>query len=74
MRVLQVLDRIQGRIDSIRRVMLFFGPVSSVFDFLTFAVVIEIFHTGAEPFGAGAVTQVSRHACSRRDRFPVEEG
>ncbi|MEU0049091.1 magnesium-translocating P-type ATPase [Streptomyces sp. NPDC006309] len=37
----------------IRRFMLFFGPVSSVFDFLTFAVMIEIFHTGAALFRSG---------------------
>ncbi|MFF7753312.1 cation transporting ATPase C-terminal domain-containing protein [Streptomyces sp. NPDC007971] len=37
----------------IRRSMLFFGPVSSLFDFLTFAVMIEIFHAGAELFRSG---------------------
>ncbi|MFF1719096.1 magnesium-translocating P-type ATPase [Streptomyces sviceus] len=37
----------------IRRFMLFFGPVSSAFDFLTFAIMIEIFHTGADLFRSG---------------------
>ncbi len=37
----------------IRRFMLFFGPVSSVFDFVTFGVMLWIFHAGAPLFRTG---------------------
>lgn len=37
----------------IRRFMVFFGPLSSVFDFVTFAVMLWIFHAGAEEFRSG---------------------
>ncbi len=37
----------------IRRFMLFFGPVSSVFDFATFGVMLWIFHAGEPLFQAG---------------------
>lgn len=37
----------------IRRFMLFFGPVSSVFDFVTFGVMLWIFHAGEPLFQAG---------------------
>jgi Mg2+-importing ATPase len=37
----------------IRRFMLFFGPVSSLFDFLTFAVMIGAFHAGPALFRSG---------------------
>jgi Mg2+-importing ATPase len=37
----------------IRRFMLFFGPLSSVFDFVTFAVMLWIFHSGPEQFRTG---------------------
>lgn len=37
----------------IRRFMLVFGPVSSVFDFLTFAVMLRVFHAGAPEFRTG---------------------
>ncbi len=37
----------------IRRFMVFFGPISSVFDFLTFALMIGIFHAGPDLFRAG---------------------
>jgi Mg2+-importing ATPase len=37
----------------IRRFMLFFGPVSSVFDFVTFGVMLWIFHAGAPLFRSG---------------------
>jgi P-type Mg2+ transporter len=37
----------------IRRFMLFFGPISSIFDFATFAVMIFIFHAGAVLFRTG---------------------
>jgi len=37
----------------IRRFMLFFGPISSLFDFLTFALMLGVFHAGPELFRAG---------------------
>src|SRR5581483_1852650 len=40
-------------VDAIRRFMLSFGPLSSVFDFLTFAVLLWGFHAGAELFRTG---------------------
>jgi Mg2+-importing ATPase len=37
----------------IRRFMIFFGPLSSVFDFVTFGVMLGIFHAGAGEFRSG---------------------
>jgi Mg2+-importing ATPase len=37
----------------IRRFMLFFGPVSSVFDFATFGVMLWVFHADADLFRTG---------------------
>ena len=37
----------------IRRFMIFFGPLSSVFDFVTFGVMLWIFHAGAAEFRSG---------------------
>ncbi|MGW2161355.1 magnesium-translocating P-type ATPase [Nonomuraea sp. NPDC001699] len=37
----------------IRRFMLFFGPISSVFDFVTFAVMLGVFHAGPSLFRTG---------------------
>ena len=37
----------------IRRFMLFFGPISSLFDFLTFALMLGIFDAGPDLFRAG---------------------
>ncbi|PZS32351.1 MAG: magnesium-translocating P-type ATPase [Pseudonocardiales bacterium] len=37
----------------IRRFMVFFGPISSLFDFLTFALMLGAFHAGAALFQAG---------------------
>jgi Mg2+-importing ATPase len=37
----------------IRRFMLFFGPISSMFDFLTFAVMLNLFSAGPELFRSG---------------------
>jgi len=37
----------------IRRFMLFFGPISSLFDFGTFAVMLGVFHAGPELFRTG---------------------
>jgi len=40
-------------IATIRRFMLVFGPISSLFDFLTFAIMFGLFHAGAELFRTG---------------------
>jgi P-type Mg2+ transporter len=37
----------------IRRFMVFFGPLSSVFDFITFAVMLWVFHSGPAQFRSG---------------------
>jgi Mg2+-importing ATPase len=37
----------------IRRFMIYFGPLSSVFDFLTFAVMLWAFHAGPAQFRSG---------------------
>ncbi|BEP14148.1 magnesium-translocating P-type ATPase [Acidothermaceae bacterium B102] len=37
----------------IRRFMVFFGPISSLFDFLTFAVMLGVFNAGPALFRAG---------------------
>ena len=37
----------------IRRFMLFFGPISSVFDFITFGVMLWVFHVGPALFRSG---------------------
>ncbi len=37
----------------IRRFMFFFGPLSSVFDFVTFGVMIWVFHSGPAQFRSG---------------------
>ena len=37
----------------IRRFMIFFGPLSSVFDFMTFAVMLWVFHSGPAEFRSG---------------------
>jgi Mg2+-importing ATPase len=37
----------------IRRFMLFFGPVSSLFDFATFGVMLWVFHSGPAQFRSG---------------------
>lgn len=37
----------------IRRFMLFFGPISSVFDFITFAVLLGVLHAGPAEFRTG---------------------
>lgn len=40
-------------IDSIRRFMLLFGPISSLFDYITFAVLLLGFHLAAPAFHTG---------------------
>ncbi|HVV69262.1 MAG TPA: magnesium-translocating P-type ATPase [Gammaproteobacteria bacterium] len=40
-------------IDIIRRFMLYIGPISSIFDFLTFFVMLSVFHASAVLFHTG---------------------
>jgi P-type Mg2+ transporter len=43
----------QWDISLIRRFMAFFGPISSIYDFLTFAVMLRVFHAGPVLFRSG---------------------
>jgi Mg2+-importing ATPase len=43
----------QWDIGLIRRFMAFFGPISSAYDFLTFAVMLRLFHAGSTLFRSG---------------------
>jgi Mg2+-importing ATPase len=43
----------QWDIGFIRRFMSFFGPISSIYDFLTFFVMLHFFHAGATLFRSG---------------------
>ena len=43
----------QWDIGLIRRFMAFFGPISSIYDFLTFAVMLRVFHAGSVLFRSG---------------------
>jgi P-type Mg2+ transporter len=59
----------------IRRFMIFFGPLSSVFDFVTFAVMLWVFHAGAAEFRSGwfvesLATQTLVIFAIRTRRFP----
>jgi len=49
----QLLAPSHWDIGFIRRFMLFFGPLSSLFDFLTFALMLGAFHAGPSLFRAG---------------------
>ena len=54
----QVDDELLARpehwnIGFIRRFMIFFGPISSIYDFLTFAVMLWVFHAHAPLFRSG---------------------
>ncbi len=40
-------------ISFIRRFMIFFGPISSMFDFLTFAILLNVFDAGPDLFRSG---------------------
>jgi Mg2+-importing ATPase len=40
-------------IDRVRRFMVSIGPISSIFDFLTFFVLLHVFHAGPEAFRTG---------------------
>ena len=49
----QVARPARWDVSFIRRFMLFFGPISSVFDFLTFGVMLWGFHAGPALFRSG---------------------
>jgi Mg2+-importing ATPase len=49
----QVAQPTRWDVSFIRRFMLFFGPISSVFDFLTFGVMLWVFHAGPALFRSG---------------------
>ncbi len=49
----QVLAPSHWDIGFVRRFMLFFGPISSMFDFLTFGVMLGVFHAGPDLFRSG---------------------
>jgi P-type Mg2+ transporter len=49
----QLLAPSHWDIGFIRRFMLFFGTISSLFDFLTFALMLGVFHAGPDLFRAG---------------------
>jgi Mg2+-importing ATPase len=59
----------------IRRFMIFFGPLSSIFDFMTFGVMLWVFHAGAAEFRSGwfvesLATQTLVIFAIRTRRFP----
>ena len=43
----------QWDIGLIKRLMYFFGPISSIYDFLTFGVMLRVFHAGPDLFRSG---------------------
>jgi len=49
----QVAQPTRWDLGFIRRFMLFFGPISSVFDFITFGVMLWVFHAGPALFRSG---------------------
>ena len=49
----QVAQPTRWDVGFIRRFMLFFGPISSVFDFITFGVMLWVFHAGPALFRSG---------------------
>lgn len=49
----QVVQPTRWDVGFIRRFMLFFGPISSVFDFITFGVMLWVFHAGPALFRSG---------------------
>ena len=54
----------------IRRFMLFFGPLSSLFDFLTFWVMLHLFHAGPGPVPHRLVRRIPRHPDPGHFRHP----
>ena len=58
----------------IRRFMLFFGPISSLFDFLTFGVMLWVFHAGADAVPLRLVRRVAGHPDPGHLRDPHPAG
>ena len=58
----------------IRRFMIRFGPISSVFDFATFAVMLWVFDAAAPLVPLRLVRRVARHADAHRVRHPNPTG
>jgi Mg2+-importing ATPase len=54
----------------IRRFMSFFGPISSVYDFLTFGVMLRVFHARPCPVPLRLVRRIPHHADTRHLRDP----
>jgi Mg2+-importing ATPase len=49
----QIAQPTRWDVSFIRRFMLFFGPISSIFDFITFGVMLWVFHAGPALFRSG---------------------
>ena len=60
----------QWDIGLIRRFMAFFGPISSAYDFLTFAVMLRVFDAGPELFRSGWFVESLDHADAGHLRDP----
>ena len=58
----------------IRRFMIRFGPISSIFDFATFAVMLWVFHAAAPAVPLRLVRRVARHPDPHRVRHPHPPG
>jgi len=63
------------KIDLIKKYMLFFGPISSIYDFIIFAIMILLFHASAILFRTGwfvesAATQILVVFAIRTRRIP----
>jgi hypothetical protein len=54
----------------IRRFMLTFGPLSSLFDFVIFAILLQVLHAGPAEFRTGWSIEFPRHPDPRRVRHP----
>ncbi len=58
----------------IRRFMLLFGPISSLFDFATFALMMLVFHAAEAEFQAGWFIESNRHPDADHLRHPHPPG
>ena len=56
----------------IRNFMIFIGPISSIYDFLTFYVLLHFFHAGQAEFHTGWFRGIARHADARPVRDPYD--
>jgi len=62
------------RVDYIKKFMLIIGPISSIYDFLTYGVMLFIFHANASLFHTGWFIEYSLHADARHLRHQDGEG